>query len=71
MRPRSRRSRRARAKRPPSCSNPRGTASPPQQMAALDAQFSRTIARAQRSLTDVPPQKRPPARNPEQRRYEP
>lgn len=41
-----------------------------QQLAALDAQFSRTIAQAQRSLTDVPMQKRPPARNPEQRRYD-
>ena len=42
----------------------------PQQMAALDAQFSRTIAQAQHALTDVPPQRRPPARNPEQRRYD-
>ena len=33
----------------------------PQQMAALDAQFSRTIAQAQRALTDVPPQTRRPA----------
>jgi hypothetical protein len=42
----------------------------PQQMAALNAQFSKTIAQAQRSLTDVPMQRRPPARNPEQRRYD-
>jgi hypothetical protein len=42
----------------------------PQQMAALDAQFSKTIAQAQRALTDVPPQRRPPARNPQQQRYE-
>jgi hypothetical protein len=41
-----------------------------QQLAALDAQFSRTIAQAQRSLTDVPPQKRPPARAPDQQRYD-
>lgn len=42
----------------------------PQQIAALDAQFSKTIAQAQRSLTDVPPQRRPPARAPNQPRYE-
>jgi hypothetical protein len=42
----------------------------PQQIAAMDAQFSKTIAQAQRSLTDVQPQRRPPARNPEQLRYE-
>jgi hypothetical protein len=42
----------------------------PQQMAALDAQFSRTIAQAQRALTDVPPQRRPPARSPDALRYE-
>ena len=41
-----------------------------QQMAALDAQFSKTIAQAQRSLTDVPAQRRPPARMPNQRQYE-
>ena len=33
----------------------------PQQIAALDAQFSKTIAQAQRSLTDVPRQSRRPA----------
>jgi len=33
----------------------------PQQMASLDAQFSKTIAQAQRSLTEVPPQARRPA----------
>jgi hypothetical protein len=42
----------------------------PQQMAALNAQFSKTIAQAQRSLTNVPPQRRPPARAPDQLRYE-
>jgi hypothetical protein len=42
----------------------------PQQIAALDARFSRTIAQAQRALTDVPPQRRPPARSPDQHRYE-
>jgi hypothetical protein len=41
-----------------------------QQIAALDAQFSRTIAQAQHALTDVPPQRRPPARAPDQIRYE-
>lgn len=41
-----------------------------QQIAALDAQFSRTIAQAQRALSNVPPQRRPPARNPQQMRYE-
>ena len=54
------------------------TAAPPapkngfsqQQIAALDAQFSKTIAQAQRSLVDVPPQRRPPARAPNQLRYE-
>jgi len=33
----------------------------PQQIAALDAQFSKTIAQAQRALTDVPQQRRRPA----------
>ncbi|MEA2786265.1 MAG: hypothetical protein QOF71_2369 [Candidatus Eremiobacteraeota bacterium] len=33
----------------------------PEQIAALDAQFSKTIAQAQRSLTDVPRQSRRPA----------
>ena len=33
----------------------------PQQIAALDAQFSKTIAQAQRALTDVPRQTRRPA----------
>ena len=33
----------------------------PEQLAALDAQFSKTIAQAERSLTDVPPQNRKPA----------
>jgi len=42
----------------------------PQQIAALDAQFQRTIDASRRSLTDVPPQRRPPARNPQQQRYE-
>jgi len=42
----------------------------PQQIAALDAQFQHTIDSAQRSLTEVPPQKRPPARNPQALRYE-
>jgi hypothetical protein len=51
---------------PPSSKN----AFSPQQMAALDAQFSKTIAQAQHALTDVPPQRRPPARNPDQLRYE-
>jgi len=41
-----------------------------QQIAALDAQFSKTIAQAQHALTNVPPQRRPPARSPDQRRYE-
>ena len=42
----------------------------PQQIAALDAQFQRTIDASRRSLTDVPSQRRPPARNPQQQRYE-
>ncbi len=42
----------------------------PQQIAALDAQFQRTIDASRRSLTDVPRQRRPPARNPQQQRYE-
>jgi hypothetical protein len=42
----------------------------PQQIAALDAQFSRTIAQAQHALTEVPAQRRPPARNPDQQRYD-
>jgi hypothetical protein len=33
----------------------------PQQMAALDAQFSKTIAQAQRALSDVPKQSKAPA----------
>ncbi|HWT04306.1 MAG TPA: hypothetical protein VN224_00985 [Xanthomonadales bacterium] len=33
----------------------------PQQIAALDAQFSKTITQAQRALTNVPPQTRRPA----------
>ena len=33
----------------------------PEQIASLDAQFSKTIAQAQRSLTEVPPQARRPA----------
>jgi hypothetical protein len=41
-----------------------------QQIAALDARFSKTIAQAQRSLSDVPPQRRPAARNPQQLRFE-
>ncbi len=41
-----------------------------QQIAALDAQFSRTIAQAQHALSNVPPQRRPPARSPDQKRYE-
>ena len=41
-----------------------------EQIAALDAQFSKTIAQAQHALTDVQPQRRPPARAPEQMRYE-
>ncbi|HEY0381279.1 MAG TPA: hypothetical protein VGC72_03675 [Candidatus Elarobacter sp.] len=43
-------------------SSARGAFSP-QQMAALDAQFSKTIAQAQRSLSDVPPQTRRAARS--------
>ncbi len=41
-----------------------------QQVQAYQAQWSRTIADAQRSLTDVPPQHRPPARMPNMRPYE-
>ena len=41
-----------------------------QQMAALDAQFSRAIAQAQRALSNVPPPRRPPARMPDQLRYQ-
>ena len=40
-----------------------------QQIAVLDAQFSKTIAQAQHAITDVPMQRRPPARNPDQQRY--
>ncbi len=40
-----------------------------QQIAALDAQFSQTIAQAQHAITDVPMQRRPPARSPDQQRY--
>ncbi|HEY0614784.1 MAG TPA: hypothetical protein VGC96_09095 [Candidatus Elarobacter sp.] len=40
------------------------------QIAALDAQFAKTIAQAQHALVDVPPQRRPPARNPQSPRYE-
>jgi hypothetical protein len=42
----------------------------PRQIAAYDTQFQRAIDEAQRSLTNVPPQRRPPARNPDQLRYE-
>jgi hypothetical protein len=57
---------------------PRETAAPTksktgfsaQQIAALDAQFSQTIAQAQHALTNVAPQRRPPARNPNQLRYQ-
>ena len=42
----------------------------PQQIAALDARFQQTIDSARRSLTNVPPQRRPPARSPQQLRYE-
>lgn len=55
---------------PPSTAPAERNALSPQQLAALDQRFSRTIAQAQRSLTDVPPQRRPPARNPQQQRYE-
>jgi hypothetical protein len=41
-----------------------------QQIAALDAQFSQTIAQAQHALSNVPPPRRPPARRPDQLRYE-
>ncbi|MDQ6925618.1 MAG: hypothetical protein M3154_05205 [Candidatus Eremiobacteraeota bacterium] len=41
-----------------------------QQLAQLNARFQHTIASAQRSLSDVPLQSRPPARAPDQRRYE-
>jgi hypothetical protein len=40
-----------------------------QQIAALDQQFRRTIASADRSLTDVPHQRRPPAIAPNAQRY--
>ena len=40
-----------------------------QQMALLDRQFRRTIAAADRSLTDVPRQRRPPAISPNAQRY--
>ncbi|GAC1659701.1 MAG: hypothetical protein NVS4B13_05340 [Candidatus Elarobacter sp.] len=55
------------ASAPPAAAN---SAFSPQQMAALDARFSKTIAQAQRALTDVPAQRRPPARAPDQPRYE-
>jgi hypothetical protein len=42
----------------------------PEQLAAMNAQFSRTIAQSRQALTDVPVQKKPPARMPNQRRYE-
>ena len=42
----------------------------PQQMAELNTRFQRTISAAQRSLSDIPPQSRPPARAPDQLRYE-
>ena len=41
-----------------------------QKLATYEAQWSQTIAQAQRSLTDVPPQRRPPARMPDQKRYD-
>jgi hypothetical protein len=41
-----------------------------QKVASYQAQWSQTIAQAQRSLTDVPPQRRPPSRMPNQRPYE-
>jgi hypothetical protein len=41
-----------------------------QQLAALDAQFSRTIAQAQHALSNVPPPRRPSARRPDQLRYQ-
>jgi hypothetical protein len=41
--------------------SPARSAYSPQQIAALDTQFSKTIAQAQRSLTDVPRQSRRPA----------
>jgi hypothetical protein len=41
-----------------------------QQLAALDQQFRRTIAAADRSLTDVPRQRRPPAIAPNEQRYQ-
>jgi hypothetical protein len=44
----------------PARSAARGAFSP-QQMAALDAQFRKTIAQAERALTDVPQQRRRPA----------
>lgn len=41
-----------------------------EQIAALDAQFSKTISQAQHALYEVPPQRRPPARAPSQPQYE-
>jgi hypothetical protein len=41
----------------------------PQQLAALDQQFRRTIASADRSLAEVPHQRRPPAIAPNEQRY--
>jgi len=41
-----------------------------QQLASLDQQFRRTIAAADRSLTDVPRQRRPPAIAPNEQRYQ-
>jgi hypothetical protein len=41
-----------------------------QQLAALDRQFRRAIAAADRSLTDVPHQRRPPAIAPNEQRYQ-
>jgi hypothetical protein len=40
------------------------------QIQAYQSQWSRTIAEAQHSLTDVPPQHRPPARMPQMKQYE-
>ncbi|MBV9439979.1 MAG: hypothetical protein JOZ24_08325 [Candidatus Eremiobacteraeota bacterium] len=40
----------------------------PEQMAAMNAQFSRTIAQAQRALTDIPPPKQKPTTS--HRRYD-
>jgi len=53
---------------PSSPSSPRTTFA--QQVEAYQSQWSRTIADAQRSLTDVPPPPRPAARMPEQPRYD-